>query len=247
MIQATLAEVTSLITDGTHASPVRTEVGIPVLSAQNVKGGRLLMGTSRFTSAEELAAFEKRVRPQAGDLLLTIVGTIGRVALLEESPSAVFQRSVAILRPREDKIDARYLLHATQSPSFVEQLRRATNQSSQAGVYLGKLGALTVPLPPLSEQRRIAGTLDQAGALCVKRRQALALLDELLPSVFLDMFGHEARRAVTTEPRTAHPRGWEWVLLSEVAELPLATRPTERGRTIGTARSRGFPFLKSAD
>ena len=49
--------------------------------------------------------------------------------------------------------------------------------------------ALQIPLPPLAEQKRIAGILDAADALRAKRREALAQLDTLLQSTFLDMFG----------------------------------------------------------
>ena len=48
---------------------------------------------------------------------------------------------------------------------------------------------LPVPLPPLNEQRRIAAVLDKVDALRAKRREAIALLDDLTQSVFLDMFG----------------------------------------------------------
>ena len=55
-----------------------------------------------------------------------------------------------------------------------------------------------LPLPPLPEQRRIAEILDKADALRAKRRAALAQLDTLTQSIFLDMFG---------DPAT-NPKGW---------------------------------------
>ncbi len=67
--------------------------------------------------------------------------------------------------------------------------------------------ALQVPLPPLAEQKRIAGILDAADALRAKRREALAELDTLLQSTFLDMFG---------DPVT-NPMGWEERTLGELA------------------------------
>jgi len=67
---------------------------------------------------------------------------------------------------------------------------------------------LPVPLPPLSEQRRIAEILDKAGALRVKRRVALAQLDTLTQTIFLDMFG---------DPAT-NPKGWHGSSIGEVSE-----------------------------
>ncbi len=56
---------------------------------------------------------------------------------------------------------------------------------------------IQIPLPPLAEQQRIAGILDAADALRAKRREALAQLDTLLQSTFLDMFGDPARSGWT--------------------------------------------------
>jgi type I restriction enzyme S subunit len=67
---------------------------------------------------------------------------------------------------------------------------------------------LTIPLPDLAEQRRIAAILDKADAVRRKRQQALALTDELLRSTFLDMFG---------DPVT-NPKGWEVVTIGDLVD-----------------------------
>lgn len=65
-----------------------------------------------------------------------------------------------------------------------------------------------IPLPPLAEQKRIAGILDAADALRAKRRESLAQLDTLLQSTFLDLFG---------DPVT-NPMGWEIVPITDVVK-----------------------------
>jgi len=184
-----LADVAEFIRDGTHGSPPRTETGVPVLSAMNVKGGLLNFETDRYTSEEEYEAFNRRLPLATGDVLLTIVGTIGRSAVVQMVSPIVFQRSVAVIRPRAQHLSSRFLFHVTQSAEFQNQLDRAANKSSQAGVYLGKLGDVKIPLPPLPEQRRIAAILDQADALRAKRREALVQLDSLTQSIFIELFG----------------------------------------------------------
>ena len=67
---------------------------------------------------------------------------------------------------------------------------------------------LQIPLPPLAEQKRLAGILDAADAVRAKRRETLAQLDTLLQSTFLDMFG---------DPVT-NPKGWEERTLGELAQ-----------------------------
>jgi type I restriction enzyme S subunit len=179
---ARIEDVTEFVLDGTHGSPIRTEAGVPVLSAQNVKHGRLDFETDRYTSLAEYEQFRRRLAIRAGDVLLTIVGTIGRSAVVDSAIPAVLQRSVAVLRSKSDFIAPRFLYHATRSQAFQAQLSRGSNQSSQAGVYLGRLKELTVPLPALNEQRRIAAILDKADALRTKRRAALASTPSPNPS-----------------------------------------------------------------
>jgi type I restriction enzyme S subunit len=77
-------------------------------------------------------------------------------------------------------------------------------------VSKSRFEALRIPLPPLPEQRRIAEILDKADALRAKRRAALAQLDTLTQSIFLDMFG---------DPAT-NPKGWpESMLLGDAADI----------------------------
>lgn len=73
---------------------------------------------------------------------------------------------------------------------------------------IGRCLALEMPLPSLSEQRRIAAILDKANALRAKRRDAIAKLDQLLQSVFLEMFG---------DPAT-NPKGWPTGVIGDMLE-----------------------------
>ena len=75
-----------------------------------------------------------------------------------------------------------------------------------------------IPFPPLDQQKRIAGILDAADALRAKRREALAQLDTLLQSTFLDMFG---------DPVT-NPMGWDTFALGEVGEVITGNTPSRK-------------------
>jgi type I restriction enzyme S subunit len=94
-----------------------------------------------------------------------------------------------VLRPQA-ALDPSYLFHLIWNPALREV--GATNMTGSAGqkrVPADFLKRLEIPLPPLSEQRRIAAILEKADALRRKRRQAIELLDGLTQSIFLEMFG----------------------------------------------------------
>jgi len=95
-----------------------------------------------------------------------------------------------VVRPHANKLDARYALHFLRRGNVrLAGERRMTGSAGQRRVPENFLAKLKIPLPPLAEQRRIAEVLDRAEALRAKRRAALAQLDSLTQSLFLDLFG----------------------------------------------------------
>jgi type I restriction enzyme S subunit len=105
-----------------------------------------------------------------------------------------------VIRARPTKLDARYTLHFLRLGHVrLAGERRMTGSAGQRRVPENFLAKLEIPLPPLAEQRRIAEVLDRAEALRAKRRAALAQLDTLTQSLFLDLFG---------DPAT-NPKGFE--------------------------------------
>ena len=79
-----------------------------------------------------------------------------------------------------------------QTPNYWAQITKSARGVAQPGVNSTTLKRLKVPVPTKDEQKRIAEVLDRAEALRARRRAALALLDELTQSIFLDMFGDPA-------------------------------------------------------
>jgi type I restriction enzyme S subunit len=121
-----------------------------------------------------------------------------------------------VIRPKPGKADARYLLHFLRQDRIRRDgERKMTGSAGQRRVPGHFLAGLSVPLPPLPEQRRIAEILDKADALRAKRRAVLAQLDTLTQSIFLDMFG---------DPAT-NPKGWKKTSLEELFEIARGGSP----------------------
>jgi type I restriction enzyme, S subunit len=110
----------------------------------------------------------------------------------------------------ETKADASYLERFLKSPKALSAYPTLCKGSvhRRAAISFGRLADLPIPLPSLSEQRRITVALDKVESLRAKRREVIDKLDQLLQSVFLEMFG---------DPVT-NPKGWPIGKISDLLE-----------------------------
>ena len=161
MKRINLEEICEFVLDGTHGSPVRVDSGIPVYSAKNVTDNGFTEITDRFTTNEEFEKFNKRLPLRIGDVLITIVGTIGRVAILNVETPMVFQRSIGVLRPKQEFVTSKYLYHYLRTNDVKAQIQTRINKSTQAGIYLGKLKTVEIDVPSLDKQNEITTILDK--------------------------------------------------------------------------------------
>ena len=158
-----LGNVCSLIKDGTHQPPARTEEGPLLLGVTNMIDGKLQLTKGDTRVADSFyEAMHKNWQLQPGDVLLAIVGaTIGKVAEVPVSfPKFTIQRSVAILRGKEGTLLNRYLRHFLDSKIGQRRIWARVNQTAQPGVYLGEISQIEIPVPPIGEQERIVAQFD---------------------------------------------------------------------------------------
>ena len=185
---AKLGEVCIQITDGSHNPPSGVEQSeYLMLSSKNIDDDFITLDSPRFLSHSDYIAENKRTTVSEGDLLMTIVGTIGRVAIVpEELKGICLQRSVAVIKPERKVVNNRYLMYQLQNMRpFLEKEARGV---AQKGIYLKQVSQLDIKLPELEHQVQIVKVLDKASKLIFLRRQQLAKLDELVKARFVEMF-----------------------------------------------------------
>lgn len=144
-----------MLKDGTHGTHKDVDYGVYLLSAKNVKNGKIFIDeTDRKISEEEYRAIHKNFSLKRGDVLLTIVGSIGETAILKNPVGITFQRSVAYLRPN-DEITSEFLFMTIKTERFQRELKNRQVVSAQPGIYLGDLSVIPIQIPNEAEQKKI--------------------------------------------------------------------------------------------
>lgn len=191
-------------------------------------------GAPEVVAGSEIGSSKQVVQPD--DVLLSkIVPHIRRSWIVGKERGRRIIASGEWIVFRSERINPEYLRQFLVGDPFHAQFINTV-----AGVGGSLLRArpayvakIVIPLPPLPEQRRIADVLDRAEALRAKRRAALAELDELTQSIFLDMFG---------DPVT-NPKGWPKHEFDKVCETRLGKMLDQKQQT-GLNRK---PYLRNAN
>jgi type I restriction enzyme S subunit len=153
---STLGEETLFIRDGTHGTHIRVEQGIPLLSAKDIsKTGEVLLNNNpSLISEQDFELIHSKYEIKRGDILLTVVGTLGRCAICKTEERFTIQRSVAVIRVDESEVDTNYLYYFISGIWFQTQLQLRSNSTAQEGVYLGELAQIDIAYPKLPQKKK---------------------------------------------------------------------------------------------
>lgn len=235
---STFDDVTSLITDGTHHSPQTSESGDYLyLTSKNIRQNYLDLSNADYVDAAVHREIYKRCPVKKGDVLLTKDGANTGLAAentLEEEFSLL--SSVALLRPKAGVLSSRYLVHWINSPIGQRLMIQNMSGSAIRRLILAEIRRKEIPLPPLSEQKRIADILDKADAIRRKRQEAEAHFDKLLKSTFIQMFGNPIR----------NPMEWDEEPLGVVATLDRG-KSRHRPRDAKFLYGGPYPLVQTGD
>lgn len=158
------------------------------------------------------AASEAKTSLLAGDVLFNntnSVELVGKSALVLRDTKAAFSNHITRIRVNADLVEPAYFslwLRFEQAKGTFAAA--ATQWVSQAAYRASDMMRLQIPLPPLPEQRRLVELLSRAEGIVRLRREAQAKAAELIPALFLDMFGDPA----------GNPKGWPLISVGELVD-----------------------------
>lgn len=152
----------SIIKDGLHHTPEKHDEGVSFISTQHVRNRQINTENATKISVKDYALGHPRTRPEAGDVLITLVGSIGFAAIVrtEHLPFSC-TRHVGYVRPIKSKINSDFLLYYTESAAFAAFIDKNISRTAQPSIYLSSISNHEITLPSLTEQRQIVDWLDQ--------------------------------------------------------------------------------------
>jgi type I restriction enzyme S subunit len=230
---ALISETCEIVSGATPSTsvPEYWNGGIPWATPADLSHlqGAYIADTPRRITAAGLGSCGSTVLP-ANSVLFSSRAPIGHVAI-NRVPMATNQGFKSFV-PKSGRIDSKYLFHWLRANR--KYLEGLGNGATFKEVSKAVVARIEIPLPPIEEQRRIADTLDRADALRAKRREALAFLDTLTQSIFLDMFGEAAAGAP----------GWPRSALAAVASTSSGGTPS---RLVDGYFDGSIPWVKSGE
>ena len=185
---ATIADIALNVTDGVHNTVKDDPEGqYLLLSCKNIKGGLLSIGSSeRKINSETFEKLRRRTKLAKGDILISSVGTVGELLLLNTDPSNYeFQRSVAIIKPNPELVSSAYVYESLVAKKA--ELINAAHGAVQQCLFISDIAGFPIGIPNPAELRSfdeiVKPMFDTITANASENLRLEALRDTLLPKL----------------------------------------------------------------
>lgn len=234
-----LKDITTLLKDGTHGTHKDVENGPWLLSAKNIKNNTInISDEDRKISITDYNKIYKNYTLEREDILLSIVGTIGRVSMVKNPVNIAFQRSVAIIRFSKP-LESKFFLYLFGTKEFKKKLYRNQVISAQPGIYLGDLAKFNIIYPLIiEEQQKIGNFFSKLDQQIELEEQKLAKLEEQKKGYMQKIFSKELR--FKDENGNNYPE-WEEKKLKELIDVRDGThespKPSKEGYLLVTSKN----------
>ena len=179
------------VRDGTHSSPKYFDNGFPLVTSKNLRDGVIDLSDVQLISKEDYLEINKRSKVDLNDILMSMIGTIGNLALIKEEPTFAI-KNVALIKST-DKVKMDYLFSYLSSPSSKCDIDKSVEGGTQKFLSLTKVRGLKILLPGIEEQQKIGSfsvLLDGVITLHQRKLEALKKLKRTLLQKMFPKKGH---------------------------------------------------------
>src|ERR1035437_2892078 len=148
-------------------TPEKTESGIRLITAKNVRFGYISFEPEEFISEDDYEKWMTRGFPRENDILFTTEAPLGNAAVIDIKEKFALAQRVICFQLHDPRISS-FLRIAILSNSFQCLIIEKATGMTASGIKSAKLKEIPVPLPPLAEQYRIIAKVDELMAICDK-------------------------------------------------------------------------------
>ncbi len=194
--QVSLGDIAELVTSGATPKVGNTELysdetsGIPFFRIQNVGVNHLILSDLKYVTREVHEGDLKRSQLHPNDVLITITGRLGTSAVVPPGiSSGNINQHICLVRLRHNVADPYYISFHLNSEETHREIMSKQHGTTRIALSHRTVSSLSISLPPLEVQRRIASILKRTHGLGESRKQANRLTNRIVQSVFLRMFG----------------------------------------------------------
>ncbi len=227
-----IEECMSAIIDYRGKSPRKTAFGVPLVTAKVVKGGRIEYedGQQEYIAFEDYEKWMRRGMPEPGDIVMTTEAPLGEIAQLDQRRVALAQRLIT-LRGKPGLLDNTFLKYLMFSDFVQNQLRARASGTTVIGIRQAELRKVTLALPPIRLQRRIAEILGRLDDKIEVNRRINRTLERMAQALykhwFVDFGPFQDGEFVECEVGLV-PKGWEVVTVGDVCQVVNGATPSTK-------------------
>lgn len=225
--QMILSDICEFIVDCPHTTAKDEGQGYPLIRTPNIGKGRLILNDVHRVSEAVYNNRNFRAVPQDGDLIFAREAPAGNVAIIKNGEKVCLGQRTVLLRPDKTLVDPNYLVYYLLAPNQQYKLLGSANGATVAHVNLPIIRNLSVDLPDMEKQRRIANALSTYDDLIENNQKQIKLLEEAAQRLYKEWFidlrfpGYE-----TTPVVDGIPQGWRVLAIGETFKTLLGGTPS---------------------
>ena len=177
------------VRDGTHDTPQYCERGYPLVTSKNVTGGKIDLSSCGFISEEDFLAINKRSKVDEGDIIMPMIGTIGKPVIVSFEPHFAIKNVALIKFPPGAHVKNIYIKTLLESDYFDRMVLAKIHGGTQKFISLGDIRNLKIAIPPIDLQNQFAAFVTQTEKTKAAVQQALEKLETLKKALMQEYFG----------------------------------------------------------
>lgn len=162
---------------------------IPYITSKNIKNGKINFENVKYISKEDYAKLIKNRKIKKDDMLISMIGTLGEIAIVNEEDFPFYGQNVYLIRLNQSIVDNKYFYYFFNSDRIKHYLQSKKNSSTQGYIKTAHIESIKIPLYNMDKQKEIVSNLNKVKMIISKQKEQLELLENLKKSQFLEEYG----------------------------------------------------------